>query len=417
MAEVEINQKNQDILINGFIAVVDERMAALLLLPLLLLLLLLPPSPAAHACPCSDQSLCGPLDPAKAKVQEGPATGVEAGGWEVFAFTRSTGNWSAFDWDITTTVAMDGHVDMQVPSPSMICLAHGHGARVVLMSGETTNFTNATARSALVASLVAKTVASGCDGINLDIEQYQRSRDALSLYVKELSEALRRAIPGAQLSFDVGILPNGQSSYYDHRGLANHVDFLVPMAYDENWGSVTPKANCPLSGLTLGLQQYHALGVRMESIVVALPWYSTSWPCKDSTRGAPCVADLGNRKWADVVSSPRQSSSVSRIGTQNISAVALDQKDMVKMVEWVENRTAPNSPRHVDWFEDGSTLAFKVKHMRAQVAGMGGGQSGSSRGSGSGSSSSKLGGVGTFCADYIDGDSIDEVRAMWAALS
>ena len=81
-------------------------------------------------------------------------------------------------------------------------------------------------------------------------------------------------------------------------------DFLVPMAYDENWGAVSPKPNCPLAGLLRGLAQYDQLGVRMASLVVALPWYSTSWPCKNATQGAECVTELDGRSLAKLEECP-----------------------------------------------------------------------------------------------------------------
>ena len=208
-----------------------------------------------QGCPCSPVSLCEPIRPEKAKVRYAPGGGVLSGGPEVFAFTRSLTNWTAFDWTITTTVAVDAG-DMAQPSPAMICLAHSHGARVVVLSGAMPDFKNTTTRRSLVAELVNKTVAAHVDGINLDIESYRRDPASLTLYVKELGEALRAALPAAQLSFDLAIAPKGQMQWYDHRSLAMHADFLVPMAYDENWGSVTPKANSPLTGLTQGLAQY-----------------------------------------------------------------------------------------------------------------------------------------------------------------
>lgn len=353
---------------------------------------------AVTSCPCADASLCASLDPAKAKIKE-KAGGVEYG-WEVLAFSR-TCDWSNFSWDLTTTVAMDMRSPCTVGEEN-VCLAHSHGARVVWLSDEEVEFTNATARASLVAQLVNTTKSLGLDGVNLDIERYSGDRDALTQYVRELGSGLRAAIPGAQLSFDLAIAPLSQNTSYDHRALAEVTDFLVPMAYDENWGSVTPKANCPLSGLLQGLEQYHELGVCMSQLVVALPWYSTSWPCNNSTPGAKCVTDLKGRPWNAVVSQPRESSSVQRIGVQNISAVSLQSKSMTKLVEWVDDRTLPpgKSLRHVDMFDDAETIGTKVAALRAKATQLG----------------IQLGGVGTFCAGYISDESRKQQDEMWRAL-
>ena len=36
--------------------------------------------------------------------------------------------------------------------------------------------------------------------------------------------------PHSQLSFDLSIFPDGQSTYYNHKELAEVLDFIVPMA-------------------------------------------------------------------------------------------------------------------------------------------------------------------------------------------
>ena len=79
----------------------------------------------------------------KAKVRE-KSGGVESG-WEVLAFTRGC-DWSNFSWDLATTIAMDTTTPCAV-SDVNVCLAHSHGARVVMLSDEEVDFTNSTERS------------------------------------------------------------------------------------------------------------------------------------------------------------------------------------------------------------------------------------------------------------------------------
>jgi len=322
-------------------------------------------------------------------------------GWEVLAFSRVC-DWSNFSWDITTTVAMDVNSPCDI-SDANVCLAHSHGARVVLLSDAEVDFTDDKARAALVSKLVNQTQAFGLDGVNLDIERYQGNRDALTTYVKELGQGLCAAIPGAQLSFDLSISPASQNSSYDHFALSSVTDFIIPMAYDMNWGSVIPKPNCPLDGLIQGIEEYHTLGVPMSSLVVALPWYSTSWPCDDPARGKLCETKLNGRHWNTVVSQPRQAASVERINTQNVSAVTLSKGSMTKEVEWVDDRSLPagQSPRHIDMFDDAETIGSKVADLRARAKALGG----------------ELGGVGTFCAGYISNEPQNQQDGMWAALN
>ena len=54
-----------------------------------------------------------------------------------------------------------------------------------------------------------------------------------------------------QITFDAPYLPGG-GRHFDFRGLADVVDFLFIMAYDESYGCVLAWANCPLSLTTNG---------------------------------------------------------------------------------------------------------------------------------------------------------------------
>merc|ERR1712196_396057 len=51
------------------------------------------------------------------------------------------------------------------------------------------------------------------------------------------------------------------------------------MAYDECWGTATARANSPLPVLTDSVNQYKALGVPPEKLVMGLPWYGWDFPC------------------------------------------------------------------------------------------------------------------------------------------
>jgi hypothetical protein len=349
-------------------------------------------------CPCHDAALCRSLPPAMAQAKK-----VRQGGWELFAFSKpgEGGNWSDFAWDNLTTVA----VASRLPTAAEVCLAHSHSARVVILSGATPP-PDATNRTAQIDGLVATVAAHGLDGVNLDIERWSGSRDLLTEYVKELAVALRARIAQAQLSFDLGIAPDAQAKAYDHKALSRHLDFIVPMAYDENWGSLIPKANSPVAALAESVKQYNAMGVGPDHLVLALPWYGTEWPCSGPvTRGAPCKTNLGTRTWSQVVSQPRVSGVVGRIGAQNTSAVRLSSDSLTKFFEWADNRSDASSPRHVSMFDDAETLRAKVAVASAVVA--------------HSSSSSQLGrlrGVAMWYAECVFGESEANVAAMWSAL-
>ena len=341
-----------------------------------------PPRPSLATSSLATSTRC-PLDPCAAKAVRT--------GWEVFTFTKST-NWSGalYNWSAITTIAYAGYA---TPSAESVCLAHSHGVRVVLSTGAETNFTNATARRTLVDRLLQQALDLGTDGVNLDIERFSGDRDGLTTFVRELCAAFRDSIKTAQLSFDLAIAPSGQTARYDHRALAEAVDFIVPMAYDENWGSLSPAANCPIAALRTGVVEYAALGVPASKLVVALPWYGTSWPCDDPTRGAPCATSLGSRAWNQVVSQPAVAGIVARVPRQNTSAVALDEPSQTRHFEYADDPSDPTSARHVAWYDDAYTLRAKV----GALAGAG------------------VRGVGMWYAECVVGEAAADVAGMWAA--
>lgn len=196
-----------------------------------------PPAPpcilVSMRCSLFIALLCFSLAAAAPVVTNCPYDRPTAPEWEVFAFVLDN-NWTALDWSCVTTVAWFGAAD---PAVSDVCLAHSHGARVVIHSDLNAipggSINNATARTAGVQALLATATRLSIDGVNLDIEGYTGSKASLTAYVQELAAAFRAALPTSQLSFDLAVLPNGQAQYYDHAALAEVLDFLVPMAYDE----------------------------------------------------------------------------------------------------------------------------------------------------------------------------------------
>jgi len=309
--------------------------------------------------------------------------------WEVFAFVLEN-NWTTLDWTAVTTVAWFGGGD---PTPSDVCMAHAHGARVVLHSDLTAipgSILNVTARAAAVQTQLEKAKELNVDGLNLDIEGYTGDKAALTAYVNELCVSFRAAIPTAHMSFDLAVSPSGQAAYYDHAALASALDYLVPMAYDEDWGSLTPRANSPLPALPASINQYAALGVTPDKLLYALPWYGGVWPCDDPSVGKPCSTSLHGKDWAQVIGRQAYNQVFAHIGVDNTSAVSLDATTATKTFEFVTAGT-----RYVTYMDDGETLSAKVDAVRS---------------AGSGAR-----GAAMWYAEDIDGLSNKQRAAMWEA--
>jgi di-N-acetylchitobiase len=141
---------------------------------------------ATTQCPCSDESLCQPLqvDPRLEKV----------------AFMISTNNWRSYDYaQLTTIVIFTGDFD-----PQLLCLAHSRQVRLVWAADyDVKQLDNATARTEWVRTQVDKVKATFTDGINIDLEdEIAAGSEAAQQYtalVQELTDLLRAQVLGAKV--------------------------------------------------------------------------------------------------------------------------------------------------------------------------------------------------------------------------
>jgi len=327
---------------------------------------------AAVACPCGDASLCRPLaTPAAAR--------------EILAFTTGE-SWRSYLGlePKVTTVAVFGTVD-----PELVCKAHQQGARVVVgVEMDKAKIPDPAARTQWVDSLVPRMAAEGIDGFNLDIEGNTGNREAVTALVKELAEKARAANPHAQLSFDLSIYPQGQTGGYEHKELAQYLDFILPMSYDLCWGAGAATANSPLAALSKGIQQYSDLGVPASKIVMGLPWYGWDFPCDDTTPWAACKVTVPSGKpWYGYVT---QQSYTSINATAVASGSRLDAASQTMFTEEVDGA----GQRHQRWFDNPGTLRSKY-HQAASLG---------------------CRGVGFWTADEVDWTT-GEGADMWSALA
>lgn len=207
--------------------------------------------PAPGPCACADKLLCLPLQTAP------PAT-------EIFAFSRGPGNggYFSYDWGAVTSVAFDpASISNATLRNASVCWAHQHNARVILSARgpwspgapgsqaardyESLVVTNATMRKAYIAEELARVWSAGADGLNFDIEGAEgvpnNTAAGLVRLFKELREAsLAFGFKHFQVSLDNPIYP-GQPQLaiaYNLTGLAEHIDFFMPMGYDMNGSHV-----------------------------------------------------------------------------------------------------------------------------------------------------------------------------------
>jgi di-N-acetylchitobiase len=303
-------------------------------------------------CACADAALCKPLaQPAAAR--------------EVFAFIDKNATWPHLDYTTMTTVcAFERPVDV-----ALVCHAHSRGVRVVMSAPfNVSQIEDAAARTAWVQGHLALVQKDGLDGLNLDIEQYHGKPEPLTALVTELFHALKGWNPHTQLSFDLSILPAGQSSHYDHGKLAKVLDFIVPMAYDEPWNTKVAAANSPIAVIAEGIAQYSAAGVPASKLVVGLPWYGWDYPC-NTTVGVCDVVPPAGQKWMGWATQVGYSNILTLLRNSSEATVTTDQVSMSKHFDYtVASGKTAAAGRHQCWFDDPETLEKKYAECKQQGA-------------------------------------------------
>ena len=169
------------------------------------------------ACPCSDPSLCKPLNIGPRK--------------EVVGFVTAKDNWKMYNYTHLTTLAIFGELD-----PQLVCFAHQKNVRVVLAANfNLTELDNFDYRDHWISATIETVKSSFLDGINIDVEDPIQSINSQTdqlfmVFLDEISTAFHREIPGCSVSADVAWSPNCiDGRCYDHLSMANYMDFLVVM--------------------------------------------------------------------------------------------------------------------------------------------------------------------------------------------
>ncbi len=138
---------------------------------------------------------------------------------------------------------------------------------------------NSAAQNRFIDAMITRLVELKVDGINIDFESMAGSdRDRYTAFVKLFAEKAKAK--GLIVSID---LPRGNISWnhlsaYDHVKLAEIVDYIMIMAYDQYWrGSASPG---PVSGLQWteeGLQQFLSYGIPRTKLFLGVPFYVRVW--------------------------------------------------------------------------------------------------------------------------------------------
>lgn len=154
-------------------------------------------------------------------------------------------------------------------------------------------FTTAPARTAFIASLLSECKKNGYTGFQIDFEDVEwTDRDLLSTLVADTAAALHKE----HLQLTIATVPNapgspGHSNYshwlyanwrggYDLKALAQSVDLICLMTYDQNtrWTMPGPVAGYPW---TLDNVEYALQFVPKDKLSMGIPLYGYHWYAGD----------------------------------------------------------------------------------------------------------------------------------------
>ena len=312
------------------------------------------------ACPCSNPNLCRPLDIGPRK--------------EVIGFVTAKDNWKMYNYTHLTTLAIFTELD-----PQLVCYAHQKNVRVVLAEHfDLTKLEDFDYRDDWISATIETVKSSFLDGINIDVEDPILSINSLTdqlfmVFLDEIVTAFHREIPGSSVSADVAWSPHciGERCY-DHLSMANYMDFLVVMSYDERsqvHGPCMANANSALPQTASGIREFIQLGIHPWKLVMGQPWYGYDYPCisldkdgtchlqkyNDSLSGTDCFDTGGNQVPYYNILKLINSTGAERKWNNTLKAPYFTYTDT-------------NKTDHQVWYDDPESLGYK--HSYAHLMGL-----------------------------------------------
>ena len=310
------------------------------------------------ACPCSDLNLCKPLDIGPRK--------------EVIGFVTAKDNWKMYNYTHLTTLAIFTELD-----PQLVCYAHQKNVRVVLAAEfNLTKLDDFDYRDNWISTIIETVKSSFLDGINIDIDDPISSIGSLTdqlfmVFLDEIVTAFHREIPRSSVSANVDWSPKCiDGRCYDHLSMANYMDFLVVMSYDERsqiHGPCVASANSALPQTALGIREFIQLGIHPWKLVLGQPWYGYDYPCISLDKDGTChIHEVPYRN----------------VNCSDAAGTQVAYYDILKLMnstgaekKWDNTLKAPyftytdtNKTDHQVWYDDPESLGYK--HSYAHLMGL-----------------------------------------------
>ncbi|HEU4962771.1 MAG TPA: glycosyl hydrolase family 18 protein [Bacilli bacterium] len=251
-------------------------------------------------------------------------------------------------------------------------------------------------RNDLAVQIAAAVQQYGLDGVNVDFEGLnEESRDSLTDFLRVLREKLPR---DKQVSIAVAANPNdwktGWHGSYDYAGLAQVSDFLMIMAYDENWaGDPTPGPVASMPFVEKSIQYALDHQVPSQKIVLGLPFYGRYWKTDGSSKGVG-FSDKDVDKAIEAMH-----------GTVTYDSVAQSPKATLHVTTDTKIGTHTFTPGTYEiWYENEQSLKAKLRLVEQYNL----------KGTGSWSLSQESADMWEYYGQWLNGTFFKDTAAHWA---
>lgn len=242
--------------------------------------------------------------------------------------------------------------------PAYVKWAHKRGYQVwgLVTNGFNPDWTQAVLgsydkRDKLIAQLIHYSHLYDLDGINIDFENvYYEDKERLVQFVRELTPYLHQQ--GLTVSIDVTIKSNAKtwSMFLDRKALAQVVDYMAVMTYDEHWAA-SPKAGsvASLPWVEAGLQGVLE-EVPNEKLLLGVPFYTRLWTEAKQADGTIKVS-------SKALSMPRAQEWVQE---RKLTPVL----DEASGQQYVEYRDPKDGNVYKMWLEDVSSMKKRIELVK-----------------------------------------------------
>lgn len=285
---------------------------------------------------------------------------------------------------------------------SFIDAMHKEGKRVVpFISNDYSEQTGETAidkREALAAQLAEMVKANNLDGVNMDIENVNKSyRDKYT----DMIRLIRAKLPAdKEVSVAVPANPEADKASwlgaYDYKALAQNSDYLMVMAYDESYpGDPDPGPVASLSFVEKSIQ-YALTQVSSDKIVLGIPFYGRYWNQNPASNGD----SMSNETIEQLIKMYKGNKRFDLASQSPTATFVIQPTDVLPTVNG--ESLPPGS--YTVWYEDEQSIKKKLELVKRYNL----------KGTGSWSLNQAANGTWNYYSLWADGFYFDDMQTHWA---